>query len=226
MYSWDDFGTCQCSDDYCKSQSETCCVEGDWNTYENRNSDFIANGLSALVGAVGGSEAVPSTAAVDAMFSARVVERNSAGALFEQLRDPHNLDFRPRPGSVWAEANIGAYDPVGDGGVYWIPGRQEWRPSQQLASGRAGGERLSASSPAEPGVILLLGCQLLDKFQSLPIHLQLNPPNQPYQSLPLCPPKISTHIPPLFRLGPVTGTSPLTFRCRTGCPVWYGTHAG
>ena len=49
-----------------------------------------------------------------------------------QLRDPHNLDFRPRPGSVWAEKNIGAYEPVVAGQHYWIAGRQKWRPSTPI----------------------------------------------------------------------------------------------
>jgi len=44
-----------------------------------------------------------------------------------QLRDPRNLDFRPRSGSLVDHKNAGAYV-LGDT-QYWIPGRQEWRAS-------------------------------------------------------------------------------------------------
>ena len=50
----------------------------------------------------------------------------------EQLRDPHNLDFRPRPGSVWDVKRIGAYEAVPAGGHYWIAGRVEWLPSTPI----------------------------------------------------------------------------------------------
>merc|ERR1712070_629762 len=50
-----------------------------------------------------------------------------------QIRDPLNLDFRPREGSTVAAASAGPYDlseTAADGGArYWIPGRQEWRAS-------------------------------------------------------------------------------------------------
>ena len=77
-----------------------------------------------------GQRTAASTADVDAWFDfARTASDNSAGALYEQLRDPANLDFRPRAGGQWATRSIGAYDAVGDGGAYWIAGRKEWRPS-------------------------------------------------------------------------------------------------
>lgn len=44
-----------------------------------------------------------------------------------QLRDPKNLDFRPRAGSLVAKKQAGAYAAVEQ--QYWIPGRQEWRAS-------------------------------------------------------------------------------------------------
>jgi len=44
-----------------------------------------------------------------------------------QLRDPRNLDFRPRAGSQVDQLKAGAYT-VG-ATQYWIPGRQEWRAS-------------------------------------------------------------------------------------------------
>ena len=91
------------------------------------------NGLDGLVGAVGGTADVPSTAAVDALFSVMTSADNSAGGLYDQLRDPANLDFRPRPGSIWAERNIGAYEAnITHGGAYWIPGRLWWRASEPV----------------------------------------------------------------------------------------------
>ena len=84
------------------------CVLGDSNTFENKNSIIVGNGMLGMLGLVGGSEAVPSTDAVDASFFTLRSENNSAGALYEQLRDPENLDFRPRVGSVWAAKQIGA----------------------------------------------------------------------------------------------------------------------
>ena len=133
VYSYVGFGTCECDDPFCKDDyPDTCCVEGVSDTYENINSRIIGNGLDGLGGTLGGSSAVPDTAAVDAYFPVLESVNNSAGALFEQLRDPHNLDFRPRPGSVWDASSIGAYDAVGDGGHYWIPGRLEWIASTPI----------------------------------------------------------------------------------------------
>ena len=121
VYNWDNYGTCQCTDIYCVEANTTCCVAGDSHSYENANSLFVGNGLSAFLGRTGGSEANPSTADVDAWFDfALTASDNSAGALYEQLRDPANLDFRPRAGGQWATRSIGAYDAVGDGGAYWI----------------------------------------------------------------------------------------------------------
>ena len=61
-----------------------------------------------------------------------------------QLRDPHNLDFRPRPGSVWADKHIGAYEPVVAGEHYWIAGRQEWRPSTPVPPHNASNVKIDA----------------------------------------------------------------------------------
>eukprot|EP00966_Prymnesium_polylepis_P046591 1079600-Prymnesium_polylepis.1 len=133
VYSWDNFGTCQCTDTICIADyNETCCVPGDSNTWENINSDIYQNGMAGMIGTIGGTDAVPSTAAVDALFSVRRSENNSAGGLYEQLRDPTNLDFRPRAGSIWAQRHIGAYDAAGHGEVYWIPGRREWLASNPI----------------------------------------------------------------------------------------------
>ena len=144
LYSWETFGTCECRDPFCTALSETCCVDGDWNTFENRHSIVTNNGLEGLVGSVGGTAAVPSTSDVDAMFSVARSENNSAGGLFEQLRDPANHDFRPRPGSVWAQRGIGAYEDVPHGGYYWIPGRQDWRASEPVPPNNATGVKLDA----------------------------------------------------------------------------------
>ena len=126
VYSYQDFGTCQCNDDACVEQNATCCVPGDPNTYENFNSVFVGNGMDGFLSLVAGSSTVPDTSTVDAAFYVRRSENNSAGALFEQLRDPRTLDFRQRAGTVWADSAIGAYDAVGHGEHYWIAGRVEW----------------------------------------------------------------------------------------------------
>merc|ERR1719454_27290 len=42
------------------------------------------------------------------------------GGLAAQLRDPDNLDFRPKVGSQLEKSGAGAYT----GGEYWIPGKQ------------------------------------------------------------------------------------------------------
>ena len=70
VYSWDDFGTCQCTDSWCQANPATCCVAGDNNTYENANSVFERNGMDGFLGLIGGSIANPSTATVDARISA------------------------------------------------------------------------------------------------------------------------------------------------------------
>ena len=49
VYSWDDFGTCQCTDPFCTAQNESCCVLGDSNTYENANSVFVGNGMDGFL---------------------------------------------------------------------------------------------------------------------------------------------------------------------------------
>lgn len=82
--SWDDFGTCQCTDPFCVSSSQTCCVPGDSNTFENMNSVFLGNGMDGYLGLQAGSSTAPSTMAVDQSFSVLRAENNSAGALFEQ----------------------------------------------------------------------------------------------------------------------------------------------
>jgi len=53
------------------------------------------------------------------------VSWNSAGMAEEELRDPENLDFRPVKNGVVSKLCIGAYDSVGKGGLYWLPGHQE-----------------------------------------------------------------------------------------------------
>jgi hypothetical protein len=46
----------------------------------------------------------------------------------DQLRDPNNLDFRPRQGSQVDTLKAGPYL-LADDKKYWIPGRLEWRAS-------------------------------------------------------------------------------------------------
>merc|ERR1739845_67336 len=50
-------------------------------------------------------------------------------AVAQQLRDPDNLDFRPRKGSQVAVVGAGPYSLAESDDTYWIPGRQEWRAS-------------------------------------------------------------------------------------------------
>ena len=104
---------------------------------------------------------MPSTAAVDDSFNIQNASLNSAGALFEQLRDPHNLDFRPWPSSLFASLGIGAYAPIAPGGVYRIAGRREYRASTPVPPDGSTSVRpdadlmfLAASQPAA----LALGC--------------------------------------------------------------------
>ena len=146
VYGWNDYGTCQCTDPFCKAQSDTCCVPGDPtnNTWENSNSVITGNGMSGLVGVLGGIDAVPSTAPVGSMFHVALSVKNSAGGLYEQLRDPTNLDFRPRPASIWATIGIGAYEAVAAGSHYWIPGRIEWLPSMPVPPDNATGVKIDA----------------------------------------------------------------------------------
>jgi len=60
---------------------------------------------------------------------------NSAGVLFQELKNCRNLDFRPRTTrSTFAEKNIGAYEVLREKSLdeYWIPGRQEYRASRPV----------------------------------------------------------------------------------------------
>lgn len=52
---------------------------------------------------------------------------NVVGDVRSLLRDPDNLDFRPKPGSDLITKNIGPYgqESMEHGGVYWIPGQQQ-----------------------------------------------------------------------------------------------------
>ncbi len=127
LFSHSGPGTCSCNAQRCKEQSDTCCAAGKPSTYENSLSVVERNGFERMLGLSGGSARSPSTDRVDHTFNVAASSRNSAGGVREQLRDPDNLDFRPRPGSVWERMGIGAYDV--DAHMYWIPGRQEWRAS-------------------------------------------------------------------------------------------------
>lgn len=79
-------------------------------------------------------------------------------AIEGQLRDPRNLDFRPRAGSLVDQKNAGAYA-VGDK-QYWIPGRQEWRASVPVPP--------HGSSTAKPDLdlmfLLAYGCETHSVF--------------------------------------------------------------
>jgi len=42
------FGTCQCTDDECTTQSATCCVPGDAATFEDSFTTFVQNGMGGM----------------------------------------------------------------------------------------------------------------------------------------------------------------------------------
>lgn len=52
---------------------------------------------------------------------------NVIGDVREQLMDPDNMDFRPRPGSLYIENNVGPYNYEETKARYWIPGRREYK---------------------------------------------------------------------------------------------------
>ncbi len=71
-----------------------------------------------------------------------------------QMRDPHNLDFRPRDGTRLAQSGAGPYASSvvtsvpeaeqhacvrssGLGSYYWIPGRRDWWPSSPVPPDRS-----------------------------------------------------------------------------------------
>eukprot|EP01052_Picozoa_sp_SAG31_P025928 SAG31_NODE_2310_length_5960_cov_5.846613_4_plen_348_part_00 len=152
MYHAHDEGTCQCDRDYCihsnvhsEGNVSMCCVDGINATFEGLENNITGNALEAYRDSLGGGIAVQSTIAVDAAFNipGRAVN-NSAGFLFEQLRDPHNWDFRPRPGNVFAVGQIGAYDAVEAGGSYTIPGRIEYRASTPIPPHDSTGVKIDA----------------------------------------------------------------------------------
>jgi len=60
----------------------------------------------------------------------------------DELRDPENLDFRPKPGSVLAAKGIGAYPT--EASHYWIPGRQLDRATRSIPPDGAASVRADA----------------------------------------------------------------------------------
>lgn len=127
-------GTCMCKSDLCKSSTTDCCVPGDNSTFENRESEVTGNVMGARGGYRGGTAHFPLSQPVDGNIGAPLAKNNSAGDTSAgaelELRDPGNLDFRPKKNSFFARACRGPYDPgLGHGGVYWIAGRQDWRAS-------------------------------------------------------------------------------------------------
>ena len=69
---------------------------------------------------------------------------NVNNSVAEYLRDPENLDFRPKPTSDYITKGIGPYgeESMREGGVYWIPGRQ----------------LLTASTPIPPNSTMTAKC--------------------------------------------------------------------
>ena len=52
---------------------------------------------------------------------------NVIGDVREQLMDPDNMDFRPRPGSLYIKNNVGPYKYEDTKTRYWIPGRLQYK---------------------------------------------------------------------------------------------------
>ena len=59
---------------------------------------------------------------------------NAIGDVRKLLRDPDNLDFRPKQGSDLIPKGVGPYgqESMKHGGVYWIPGRQQMVASMPI----------------------------------------------------------------------------------------------
>lgn len=160
MYHWIDEGTCQCTDQYCIDQFRTCCANdanGDplRGTYEGRDNLLQGNAMESFKGATGGGTASPDTSAVDAAFDSTgtmsLISGNSAGALYDELRDPQNWDFRPKVGSNFLAASIGPYD-LSDPTVYRIPGRRTYRASTPVPPDGATDVQLDADLMFLPGL--------------------------------------------------------------------------
>ena len=148
VYDEEKEGTCFCAKQYCIDHADTCCVTGVDSTFEGRGTTVVKNGMERFYGKVGGGGSYPSTAHIDDTYPVAMqplVSGNSAGVLFEELRDPANLDFRPKAGSIWAQTGVGAYDAADAGtGEYWIPGRQTYRASRPIPDD--GATNVSASA--------------------------------------------------------------------------------
>ena len=141
-------GTCNClaggpGNTYCPSQPDVCCVTGDDGTFEGRQNTIKMNAMESFKGLQGGGTASPSTSNVDngfgdGSYAYPGIAGNSAGYLFDELRDPANWDFRPKTGSNFVTSAIGAYE-ISDPTKYWIPGRREYRASMPVPpSGNTG----------------------------------------------------------------------------------------
>ena len=94
-----------------------CCHPGS-NSSENSHTTVTSNIIEN--GACSGSVHSPCLG-IPGNFTNNV--NDSAWA---HLRDPDNLDFRPKPTSDYISKGIGPYgeESMKHGGVYWIPGRQ------------------------------------------------------------------------------------------------------
>jgi hypothetical protein len=134
-------------------------LKNDYNRYTNNLAVWPPPGIMARKGAAG---ATASVFRVDAMRfkgenSHSVLEGNVAtnwttpvpgvtspkrpnvfdGNVGGQMRDPTNLDFRPRAGTHLAQSGAGPYSDSSGGhcgiaGSYWIPGRRGWRASSPV----------------------------------------------------------------------------------------------
>lgn len=130
-------GTCECTDiAYCKKG--VCCTD-DKLTKENALTEVTGNLMDLCRGGEGGVPWKVSTKEVDDKYirdqGIESASFNVAGeGLEEQLRDPDNFDFRPRPDTVASRQCIGAYADVPQDGTaeYWIPGFQDSLPTMPV----------------------------------------------------------------------------------------------
>ena len=59
---------------------------------------------------------------------------NVIGDVREQLMDPDSMDFRPRPGSLYIQNNVGPYNYQETKTSYWIPGRRQYKVILRFSS--------------------------------------------------------------------------------------------
>lgn len=95
-----------------------CCHVGSSNSTENNQTVLINN---IIENGVCNGLTQPPCPKIPGNYT-----NNANESVQSHLRDPNNLDFRPKITSNYLYRGIGPYgkESIDDGGVYWIPGRQ------------------------------------------------------------------------------------------------------